>query len=77
MKDTDGKNFVTDDNTGGHFVAHCSECDHVFNSGVVPILHSGDSGDYQDMTCPECFAIDPPEAENIGLVWFGMLSRPR
>lgn len=69
-KDKDGNNFVTDDNTGGYFVAECEECGLIFNSGNAggsePIA---DTGDYGDVLCPGCNAIDPPECDNPNAVW--------
>ncbi|WP_448217493.1 hypothetical protein [Endozoicomonas sp. 2B-B] len=70
MKSTDGRNFVTDDNTGGFFVIDCECCGHVFNSKDA---HGGgqiaDTGDYDDCYCPKCGAADPAEADNANKVW--------
>ena len=64
------KLIVDDNNSGGYFVCHCEECGHIFSSeqsdGCTP---NGYDGDYSDMLCPKCGAIDPPEAKNIGAIW--------
>jgi hypothetical protein len=69
-KDTDGANFVTDDNTGGYFVCKCQNCGEVFNSkdcdGGRQIA---DTGDYGDCYCPHCGQVDPEECDNPSLVW--------
>lgn len=66
----DGHNFVTDDNTGGHFVFECGNCGHVGSSanmqGGEPI---GFEGDYGDCYCPKCNDVDPDECTNAALVW--------
>lgn len=62
--------FVTDDNTGGYYVAECEECGQIFPSqnaeGGGPIA---DSGDYDDCYCPHCGHVDPEECDNANLVW--------
>lgn len=69
-KDTDGVNFVTDDNTGGYYVCECQNCGEVFSSrdcgGGGQIA---DTGDYDDAYCPHCDQVDPLECENPALVW--------
>lgn len=69
-KDTDGVNFVTDDNTGGYFVCECQSCGEVFSSrdcgGGGQIA---DTGDYDDAYCPHCDQVDPLECDNPALVW--------
>lgn len=69
-KDTDGLDFVTDNNTGGHFVCECQSCGEVFNSqdmdGGEP---NADAGDYGDCYCPKCGQVDPEECTNANLVW--------
>jgi len=76
MKDTDGPNFVTDDNTGGYFVMDCEECGHIFNSGGAPGGGPiADTGDYGDCYCPNCEAADPAEADNPGRVWNAQQAR--
>lgn len=69
-KDTDGVNFVTDDNTGGYYVCECQGCGEVFSSrdcgGGGQIA---DTGDYDDTYCPHCDQVDPLECDNPALVW--------
>ncbi|QWL69371.1 hypothetical protein HQ397_03995 [Aeromonas hydrophila] len=69
-KDTDGVNFVTDDNTGGYYVCECQSCGEVFSSrdcgGGGQIA---DTGDYDDAYCPHCGQVDPLECDNPALVW--------
>lgn len=69
-KDTDGVNFVTDDNTGGYYVCECQSCGEVFSSrdcgGGGQIA---DTGDYDDAYCPHCDQVDPLECDNPALVW--------
>lgn len=69
-KDTDGANFVTDDNTGGYYVCQCQNCGEVFSSrdcgGGSQIA---DTGDYDDAYCPHCDQVDPLECDNPSLVW--------
>lgn len=69
-KDTDGVNFVTDDNTGGYYVCECQNCGEVFSSrdcgGGGQIA---DTGDYDDAYCPHCGQVDPLECDNSALVW--------
>jgi len=68
--DVDKKNFVTSDNTGGYYVCECENCGHVFSSenanGGAPLA---DSGDYDDIRCPECDYVSPSDCENPNLVW--------
>lgn len=62
--------FVTDDNTGGHYVAECEECGHIFPSQTCDGGEQiADSGDYGDCYCPHCGFIDPLECDNANLVW--------
>jgi len=69
-KDKDGVNFVTDNNTGGHYVCQCQGCDEVYSSrsmdGGEP---NADAGDYGDSYCPHCEQVDPEECDNPNLVW--------
>lgn len=69
-KDSDGIDFVTDNNTGGHFVCECQNCGEVFNSqnmdGGEP---NADAGDFGDCYCPKCGQVDPEECTNANLVW--------
>ena len=69
-KDTDGVNFVTDDNTGGYYLCECQSCGEVFSSrdcgGGGQIA---DTGDYDDAYCPHCDQVDPLECDNPALVW--------
>ena len=62
--------FVTDDNTGGYYVAECEECGKIFPSqncdGGGQIA---DTGDYGDCYCPHCGHVDPEVCENANLVW--------
>lgn len=68
MKNQD-RNYVTEDNTGGYFLCHC-ECGHMFSSGSADGGHAiADTGDYEDIICPKCGNIDPPEADNINIAW--------
>lgn len=68
MKNTD-RDMVNEENTGGYFLCHC-ECGHIFSSGSA---NGGgaiaDTGDYDDISCPECRAIDPPDADDVNVVW--------
>ncbi|MFS7308038.1 hypothetical protein [Rahnella inusitata] len=62
--------FVTDDNTGGHYVAECEECGQIFPSQTCDGGEQiADSGDYGDCYCPHCGFIDPLECDNANLVW--------
>ena len=62
--------LVTDDNTGGYYVAECEECGKIFPSqncdGGGQIA---DTGDYGDCYCPHCGHVDPEVCENANLVW--------
>jgi len=62
--------FVTDDNTGGYYVAECDDCGEIFPSqnsdGGGQIA---DTGDYDDFYCPHCGNVDPEECDNANLVW--------
>ncbi len=68
--DTDGENFVTDDNRGGYYVCQCQSCDAIFSSkhcdGGEPIA---DQGDFGDAYCPNCGQVDPYECEDANAVW--------
>ncbi|MFS7304934.1 hypothetical protein [Rahnella inusitata] len=62
--------FVTDDNTGGYYVAECEECGQIFPSQTCDGGEQiADSGDYGDCYCPHCGFIDPLECDNANLVW--------
>ncbi|WP_157960978.1 hypothetical protein [Rahnella sp. AN3-3W3] len=62
--------FVTDDNTGGYYVAECEECGKIFPSQTCDGGEQiADSGDYGDCYCPHCGFIDPLECDNANLVW--------
>ena len=62
--------FVTDDNTGGYYVAECEECGKIFPSQTCDGGGEiADSGDYGDCYCPHCGFIDPLECDNANLVW--------
>lgn len=62
--------FVTDDNTGGYYVAECEECGQIFPSQTCDGGGQiADSGDYGDCYCPHCGFIDPLECDNANLVW--------
>jgi len=68
--DIEKKNFVTADNSGGYYVCECENCGYVFSSenanGGAPLA---DSGDYDDIRCPECDYVSPSDCENPNLVW--------
>lgn len=69
-KDTDGVNFVTDDNTGGYYVCECQSCGEVFSSrDCGGGGHIADTGDYDDAYCPHCDQVDPLECDNPALAW--------
>jgi hypothetical protein len=62
--------FVTDDNTGGYYVAECEECGQIFPSQTCEGGGQiADTGDYDDCYCPHCGFIDPLECDNANLVW--------
>ena len=71
MQDTDGKGFVTDDNSGGFFVAQCPECEAIFNSGDCEPDNSmaGDG----EAWCPLCLdngdLHEIEECDNANAVW--------
>lgn len=63
------RDYVNEDNTGGYFLCHC-ECGHIFSSGRADGGDAiADTGDYDDIRCPECQFLDPPEAEDVNVVW--------
>ena len=62
--------FVTDDNTGGYYVAECEECGNIFPSQTCDGGEQiADTGDYSDCYCPLCGHVDPQECDNANLVW--------
>ena len=62
--------FVTDDNTGGYYVAECEECGNIFPSQTCDGGGQiADTGDYGDCYCPLCGHVDPQECDNANLVW--------
>ena len=62
--------FVTDDNTGGYYVAECEECGNIFPSQTCDGGEQiADTGDYGDCYCPLCGHVDPQECDNANLVW--------
>lgn len=62
--------FVTDNNSGGYYLAECDNCGAIFPSqqsdGGQQIA---DTGDYDDCLCQHCGHIDPEECDNANLVW--------
>ena len=70
QRDKDRLGFVTDDDTGGYYVAECEECGQIFPSQTCDGAEQiADSGDYGDCYCPHCGFIDPLECDNANLVW--------
>lgn len=62
--------FVTEDNTGGYYVAECEECGKIFPSQTCDGGEQiADTGDYGDCYCPHCGHADPQECDNANLVW--------
>lgn len=70
MRYSGGKDLVTDDNSGGYYVCECENCGHVFSSEHANGGGSiADTGDYNEIRCPQCDDIEPPQCENVEKVW--------
>lgn len=62
--------FVTDNNSGGYYLAECDNCGAIFPSqqsdGGQQIA---ETGDYDDCLCQHCGHVDPEECYNANLAW--------